>query len=46
MDTPGRAAVDPAGGSGVRADGPAALRFDAKLYISAGSIHLRSAEYG
>jgi hypothetical protein len=43
-DTPGRAAVDPAGGSGVvRADVPAAPRFDATMYVSASSLNLREA---
>jgi hypothetical protein len=43
-DTPGRAAVDPAGGSGVvRAEVPVAPRFDATMYVSASSLNLREA---
>ena len=43
-DTPGRAAVDPAGGTAsVRADIPAAPRFDATLFVSASSLNLREA---
>lgn len=43
-DTPGRAAVDPAGGSAVvRANIPAAPRFDATMFVSASSLNLREA---
>ena len=40
-DTPGRAAVDPAGGPGVvRANVPVAPRFDATMFVSASSSSL------
>lgn len=43
-DTPGRAAVDPAASPAVvRANIPAAPRFDATMYVSAGSLNLREA---
>lgn len=43
-DTPVTASVDPGGGQAVvRADIPAAPRFDATLFVSASSLNLRGA---